>query len=83
MLCTRESYVLPKTIGRKEKYQSLLYDANYGLERANYGLEQRNYEEKSTELSRLRAQLKTISNKHYGLHMFGNFFFLRFDVGYQ
>ncbi len=41
MLYTRENDVLPKTIAGKEKCQSLLYDANYGLERANYKLEQR------------------------------------------
>lgn len=41
MLYTRENDVLPKTIAGKEKCQSLLYDANYGLERANYELEQR------------------------------------------
>lgn len=59
---------------RKRKCQSLLYDANYGLERANYGFEECNYKDKkSTEPSRLRALLKTISNKHYGLHTFGNF----------
>lgn len=66
---------------RKRKCQSLLYDANYGLEQANYELEQANYgfeecnykDKKSTEPSRLRALLKTISNKHYGLHTFGNF----------
>ena len=59
---------------RKRKCQSLLYDANYGLEQANYGFEECNYKDKkSTEPSRLRALLKTISNKHYGLHTFGNF----------
>lgn len=59
---------------QKRKCQSLLYDANYGLERANYGFEECNYKDKkSTEPSRLRALLKTISNKHYGLHTFGNF----------
>ena len=59
---------------RKRKCQSLLYDANYGLELANYGFEECNYKDKkSTEPSRLRALLKTISNKHYGLHTFGNF----------
>lgn len=59
---------------RKRKCQNLLYDANYGLERANYGFEECNYKDKkSTEPSRLRALLKTISNKHYGLHTFGNF----------
>ena len=59
---------------RKRKCQSLLYDANYGLERANYGFEECNYKDKKrTEPSRLRALLKTISNKHYGLHTFGNF----------
>jgi len=59
---------------RKRKCQILLYDANYGLERANYGFEECNYKDKkSTEPSRLRALLKTISNKHYGLHTFGNF----------
>lgn len=59
---------------QKRKCQSQLYDANYGLERANYGFEECNYKDKkSTEPSRLRALLKTISNKHYGLHTFGNF----------
>lgn len=59
---------------QERKCQSLLYDANYGLERANYGFEECNYKDKkSTEPSRLRALLKTISNKHYGLHTFGNF----------
>ena len=52
---------------RKRKCQSLLYDANYGFEECNYK------DKKSTEPSRLRALLKTISNKHYGLHTFGNF----------
>ena len=44
---------------RKRKCQSLLYDANYGLEQANYELEQANYgleecnykDKKSTEPS--------------------------------
>ena len=40
MLCTQENDALPKTIAGKGKCQSLLYDANYGLERANYGLEE-------------------------------------------